>query len=342
MSFTVTIIVLGVLIALHELGHMVVARNLGMTVLRYSIGFFYAIFSWRSKRSGVIYQVGVLPLGGFVQIKGMNPFEKGAAEDADSYQNKPVWRRALVIVAGPFANLFLAWALFFGLYATTGVPRYVNKAAVGAVAAERPAAEAGLMTGDVIETLNGEPLTTWKDLVSRLEANPGKALSLEVKRGEERLWVMVTPENRGSVGKIGIGPPTVEELVPLHLAALGAAERCIELVGSSLSALGRLITGKSEDGEVGGVVKVVQQAAHAFDTGMREFLAFMAYISLMLFLFNLLPMPALDGGRAMFLLYEAVTRRRVHPKVDVWVNTVGFFLLIGLLILTVVKDVWKF
>ena len=339
MSVLVSIIAVGILIALHEIGHFAAARRVGMKVLRYSIGFFKPLFSWQSKKSGVIYQVGAVPLGGFVQIKGMNPFEKGADEDPDAYINKPVWRRAVVLVAGPGANLLIAWALLFGLYATTGIPQYVDQSGVGTVFPGTPAEKAGLETGDIIEKLNGEPLKTWHDLVSRLQVNPGKEVTLDIRRGMKRLKVKAIPNDVEGVGKLGIGQPQIEVSLPVHVAAIGAFKKCFIVVGDSLASLGKLVTGKSEDVEAIGPVGIVKMAAITFETGFREFLALVAYLSLMLFLFNLLPLPALDGGRGAFLIYEAIAKRRVNPKVDVVVNSAGFFLLVGLLLFITIREV---
>jgi regulator of sigma E protease len=341
MSILVAIIAVGVLIALHEVGHFAAARRVGMKVLRYSIGFFKPLFSWQSKKSGVVYQVGAVPLGGFVQIAGMNPFEQGAEEDPDAYINKPVWKRAIVLVAGPGANLLIAWLLLFGLYATSGIPQYVDKSGVGTVFPDTPAEKAGLKTGDIIEKLNGEALTTWDDLVSRLRDHPNKQVTLQIRRAgvEERLFIRVIPTDVDGVGKIGIGQPQIEVSLPVHVAALGALKKCFIVVGGSLSSLAGLVTGGGEDVEAIGPVGIVKMAANTFETGIREFLALVAYLSLMLFMFNLLPLPALDGGRGVFLLYEAVARRRVNPRVDVLVNSAGFILLVGLLIFITIKEV---
>ena len=122
MSWIVIIIALGILIALHELGHYGLARLLGMKVMKYSIGFFKPIFSWTSAKSDITYQIGAIPLGGFVQIKGMNPFEEGAFEAPDSYQMQSTWKRGLVIIAGPVANLLIAWVILFTLVAGVGFP----------------------------------------------------------------------------------------------------------------------------------------------------------------------------------------------------------------------------
>lgn len=340
MNNLVAILGVGLLIALHELGHFTAARKMGMRVLRFSVGFFKTIWSWTSKRSGTIYQIGVVPLGGFVQIAGMNPFDEEAKNDPNAYLNKPIWRRALVLIAGPGANLLIAWLMLFILYATTGNPQHVDQSGVGIVMPESPASKAGLESGDQILSVNGEKVVTWGDLTSRLQKHPDQPIQLEIKREETKFLTTVIPKSVNGVGKIGIGQPLEEVSLPVHTAAVAAALECYQVVEGSLVSIGKLVTNNAGDVQAGGPVEIVRQAAISLDSGIKAFFAFLSYLSLMLFIFNLLPLPALDGGRGVFLLYEAVARRRVPPKVDVWINTAGFFLLIGLLLLLTVRDIF--
>ncbi len=337
-STIVAVFALGVLIALHEAGHFFVARRMGMKVLKYSIGFMTPIAKWTSRKTGIDYQIGILPLGGFVQIKGMNPFEEGAYEDADSYMVKPAWRRGMVILAGPVSNLLIAWVMLFALF-MVGNPQAVDEARIGFTVSGEPAERAGLEAGDRVLSIDGERIETWGELAGAMHENPGNRLTLEVRRGKERVFVQVTPKEQGGIGLIGIGQPTERISLPFHQAAVAAAVRCYELTAGTLGGLYGAITGTVKGVQTVGPVGIVEMASSALQRGVTVFLALMAYLSLMLFLFNLLPLPALDGGRAAFLLYEMVTRRRVSPKVDAAVNTIGFLLLIGLLILMSVKDV---
>ena len=340
MSTLVAILGVGLLIALHELGHFTAARQMGMRVLRFSVGFFKTLWSWTSKKSGTVYQIGMLPLGGFVQIAGMNPFEKEAMSDPDAYLNKPIWRRAVVLIAGPGANLVIAWLILFVLFATSGNPQAVDQSGVGRVLPDTPAAQAGLEAKDRILSVNGEKTVTWTDLTSRLQKHPDEPVRLEVKREETTFLVTVTPKSYNGIGRIGIMQPEEEVTLPVHTAAIAAGIKCYQVVVGSLAAMVKLVTGNAGNVKAGGPVEIVRQAAISLDSGLQSFFAFLSYLSLMLFVFNLLPLPALDGGRGVFLLYEAVARRRVPPKLDVWVNTVGFFLLVGLLLLFTVRDIF--
>lgn len=340
MNIVISIFAIGLLIALHELGHMWAARVMGMRVLRYSVGLLHAVWSWTSKRSGTVYQLGVLPLGGFVQIKGMDPYEEGAYSDQDSYMVKAAWRRLVVLLAGPFFNLAVAFFLLIGLYVAgheepTQLPR------IGAVTPGGPAEAAGLKTGDLVLAVSGRPIETWEQLAAFLHDNPGNRCELTVQMNGERRQVSVTPEDKGGVGLIGIGPDFDLVELPLGRAVGAAAMRCAQLTIGTLVGMAQLVSGRAKGVETSGIVGIVDMARSALDLGVRRFLDFVAYLSLVLFLFNLLPLPALDGGRGAFLLFEMVARRRVPAKVESVVNTVGFFLLIGLMLLFTGQDILR-
>ncbi len=339
MNIIIAIIAVGLLIALHEAGHFALARGTGMKVLKYSIGFFFPLLSWRSHKTGTVYQVGALPLGGFVQVKGMNPFEEDAFEDPESYQNKSSWRRILVIVAGPLFNLLIAWLVFFFLY-LVGQPERINEPVIGTVVPDNPAAGAGMQEGDRVVAVNGEPVTTWTELASRINARPEEQIALEVQRDKGQFTLEVTPKNKGGVGLIGIGPATEEVVLPPGAAMLAAGTKCADLISGTLSAIGALISGTNSNMQAVGPVGIIRIAASTLESGVREFLALVAYLSVMFFLFNLLPVPALDGGRLLFLLLEVVFRRRINPKFDAVINTIGLFLLLGLFLIITIKELF--
>ena len=339
-SWIVIIISLGFLVAFHEFGHYGIARLLGMKVVKYSIGFFKPIFSWTSQKTGTIYQIGALPLGGFVQVKGMNPFEEGAFTDSDSYQMFSPWKRSLVIVAGPIANLLIAWLVVFALKGISGYPEELNEAGVGKLVPEAPAEQVGLETGDRILSINDVKVTTFDDVVEQIGKNGGKKTALLIQRDGRRFPVTITPEDQGGVGKIGVYPPTRTVRVPMGEAARFATLKCIQVLGDTLGALWGMITRTRDDVQASGPPKILKEAKVQFDYGPTYFLSFMSFISLMLFLFNLLPVPALDGGRTVFLLYEVITRKRVNKKFDAMVNTAFFFLLVTLLVIISVKEIF--
>jgi len=338
MSIAISIITLGLLIAFHELGHYAAARAVGMRVLRYSIGFFKPILSWTSKKTGITYQVGALPLGGFVQIKGMNPFEEGAFEHADSYQTQAAWKRAAVIAAGPIANFALAFVALWALFAIGG-PMEVDEAKVGAVLRDGPAARAGLEMGDRVVEFDGVAISTWQELSQRLHENPGKRVELLVERGGTERTVAVTPELKNGVGLIGIGQPSTVVRLPVHEAAGAALGQCTGWISMTFAGFKALLTEEESGMSPVGPIGIVKMAASSLDVGVAHYVVFAAYLNVMLFLFNLVPFPALDGGRCLVLLGEAITRRRINRTVDAYVNTAGFFLVLGLIVVITFKEI---
>ncbi|MDD5309366.1 MAG: M50 family metallopeptidase [Deltaproteobacteria bacterium] len=339
MNVLVAIFALGTLVALHEAGHFLAARALGMTVLRFSVGFGRAVAAYTSKRTGITYQLGVVPLGGFVQVKGMNPFEEGAAEDPRSFRNRPAWRRALVVAAGPAANVVVAWAVIFGLY-LKGQPIVLDEPRIGQVTVNGPADRAGIEPGDTVVTLDGDTVSSWADVVTRIHARPGKEIALELMRDGKTRTAKVKAANVRNKGLIGVGPTTrLVRLGPLD-AAREAALRCVDVTAGTVRALAGLFSGAPSDVEPVGPVRIVSIAADTLRTGATTFFALVSYLSLMLFMFNLFPVPALDGGRLAFLFAELVARRPLNRKFEAWANLGGFALVMGLLVVVTVKEVF--
>jgi regulator of sigma E protease len=338
MNIIIVIFFLGILVVLHEAGHFFMARVLGMKVIKYSIGFFKPIFTWQSPKTDIIYQIGAVPLGGFVQVKGMDPFEEGAYTDSDSYQMKSPFKRGLVIVAGPVANLVTAWLILFFIVTFSGLQNIVDKSVVGVVVKDGPAYKAGLQKDDVVLTLNGKEMKTWESLANALHENPGKPVTLLIKRGERLKNVTVTPDDVDGQGLIGINAPTENVSLPPLKGAVFATIKIKGVLKDTLTGLFELVTGKAQNVQAVGPPGIVKMASSQLETGMASFLAFISYISLMLFLFNLLPIPALDGGRSVFLLYEIISRKRVNKRVDATLNTVFFFLLMGFVLFISIKE----
>jgi regulator of sigma E protease len=332
------IVALGLLIAFHELGHLLAARLFKIRVLRYSIGFGPAILSFR--RGGIEWVLGALPLGGYVQVYGMNPHEGPQVKtDPASFAAKPAWKRMVVLAAGSFGNYLLALGLLVGLYmAGTHVPVHLT---VGTVEPGSEAARAQLRPGDLIAQVDGRPLRRWMELATNVAESAERPLVLEVHRGEERLQVTVVPrkDSRGA-GRIGVAQQYVFREHRWDEALPAAFDYTNRLFTEGLAMLGRLLRG-SPGVELASPVLIVKAASDAASSGWDAFLRVMVSISVALALFNLLPIPALDGGRLLFVAIEAVTGRPVNPKVETLLHTAGFFLLIALIIHVAFGDVRK-
>jgi regulator of sigma E protease len=344
MAYLFAILGLSVLIVVHELGHMWIARLSGMRVHTFSVGFGPALLRWRGRRT--TYQLALVPLGGYVQIAGMNPAEPIAPDDPGSYSNKSALARVATIAAGPITNYVLASLVMVMVMLTWGAPRWEHL--VGEVVKSSPAARAGMKAGDRIEAIEGKPTPGVGDILDAIAASEGRKLSVQVLRDGKSRLVTVAPEPRkkGKGYRIGIGfrrRLAFSEIGAGDALAKGLyypiyeSRRALSALGQVLSKLAR---GDISDArQVGGPVEIVHQLSLSFRESTVVALIFLAMLSAYLGLFNLLPVPALDGGRLLFLFSAILLRRKVNQRFEQAVHTVGFLLLVGILMLVTYCDV---
>jgi regulator of sigma E protease len=332
------VLAVALLILIHEIGHFAVARLFGMRVKRFSIGFFKPLIEWRPRGGETVYSIGAVPLGGYVAIDGLGPEDEVDPEDRRSYANQPAVARLAMIVAGPLAN-FLAAAVVYVVLFNVGFPAPVSTPHVGGVADGRPARAAGLRPGDLITTVAGEPVETWNEMAREVRRHRGTQIPLDVRRGAETVRLLVTPDPRSGI--IGVTPATrLERTRPLESVGAGIATAALSTAGMALL-IWHMATGERSTEDVSGPVGIVQIIIDAWREGWRAILALVAQLSISLCIFNFLPIPALDGGRVVFLAIEAVSRRRVNRTVEGYVHAAGFLLLIGLLLLVTYRDILK-
>ncbi|HEY2902805.1 MAG TPA: M50 family metallopeptidase [Polyangia bacterium] len=339
MTILVAILGLGLLIVLHEGGHFVVARLCGMKVERFSIGFGPTLIGF--KRGGTLFQIAPIPLGGFVQITGMNPQEEVDPNDPYVYPNRPTWMRFATIVAGPAANYLTAILLMLGILLTFGTLANTKTQKVLEPVAGKPAALVGMAAGDVLVEANGRPISADAPVSDVINGGHGAPVTIKVLRDGQPLSFTVTPEKQSSgVYQIGIQIGPVNTRVPVSFGT-ALKEAVVYPYYTSLGILGGLydmIRGRVH-ADLSGPIGITKQIAKAVKRGPDEFMGIIALLSTYLGLFNLLPFPALDGGRALFLAIESITRRRVNPRIEATVHTVGLVFLLGVLLLVSVKDV---
>lgn len=338
MSIVLAIVGLGLLIVLHEGGHFLVARLCGMRVERFSIGFGPTLIGF--KRGGTTFQIAPIPLGGFVQITGLNPGEEFDHADPYVYPNRPRWMRLATILAGPAANYATAFVLMLVVLLTFGMPSKTQK--ITEPVAGKPAAAAGLLAGDVLVEANGHAVSADAPIADVIRAGQGAPVAVKVLRHGQPLTFVVTPEHLASGAyQIGIQIGPVDERS--HVAFPAALKEAIVYpYYTSIGILGGLydIVRGRVHADLSGPIGITRQIAKAADRGAVDFLGMIIMLSVYLGLFNLLPLPALDGGRALFLAIESVMRRRVNPRIEAAVHTVGFVLLVGVLIIVSFKDVF--
>jgi regulator of sigma E protease len=326
----VVILAFGALVIVHELGHFLLARSCRMRVERFSVGFGPVLL--RRRRRDVEWVLSAVPFGGYVKIAGMAPGEEIEDGDLGAYANQPAWRRFLVILAGPAMNYVFAVLIAAAMLASLGFREPDPSPVVGEVLAGAAAQRAGLRQGDRILAVDGRPVTTWEALVGEIVAHPGTATRLSIQRGEgPPLEIVATPEAVGGRGRLGIGQSA-------RIVRAGAADSFVagvhvtnQRAGEILSGLGQMVTGRQR-AELRGPLGIAQEMVRSARAGAAPFITIVWFISIALALFNLLPLPALDGGRLVFLVYEIVTRRRVNQRVENIVHLAGFVALFGLLV----------
>lgn len=357
MYWVLAIAALGFLIVVHEAGHFVVARLCGMRVERFSIGFGPGLLKYTSRRSGTIFQLAPIPFGGFVEIRGMNLAEDVAPEDAAAYPNRPAWQRFATIFAGPGTNYLSAVFLAFGLYTCHGVDGPQQWYGVGAT---NPGydAEAKLRAHDRIVAIDGKPIyfaapnAPPEKLRDRVNASGAGRVTLTIRRDGQTLEVPIdlkpgvekdgTPilDAKGKpVLLLGIVPEIQTEQVPVGLldAAAGALRYPVDQTVAIARGLYGIVTG-AEKADVGGAPRIVEEFKKAFQLGWATGVKLLMLLSVYLGLINLFPLPALDGGRLVFLGYELVTRRRANPKIEATVHMAGIMVLGVVMILVTLHD----
>lgn len=331
LAIVAAVLAVSLLIVVHEAGHYLAARRFGMRVERFSIGFGPVIFSFR--RGDTEFAVSALPLGGYVKISGMAPGEAGDTADRGLFANQAAWRRFIVILAGPAMNYLTAILVAWGLLATLGLRTPDPSARIGAPVPGMPAEAAGLRSGDLIAAVAGKPVGSWLELVTELQRHPGESIVLDVVRGEgsaaERLALRITPKDDGGVGRVGVPQATALVRKGVGEALAEGFARTNTNAALQLRAFGSIFSTKQR---VEGPVGIARELVRGARAGVEPFLGLVWTISVVLAILNLLPVPALDGGRLVFLGYEIVTRRRVNERVEHLLHLAGFLLLVGLIL----------
>ena len=353
LTIIIFIIVLSLLVFVHELGHFLTARRLGVAVEEFGFGFPPRIFG--VKRGGTMYSINWIPLGGFVKIKGENGDD--ASED-DSFASKPLLWRIAVILAGVTMNVILAFVLFTAGY-MIGVPQSIDTVPAGAIVsnetvrvgqvlADSPAAKAGILPGDIVVTGNGTAAGS-ADVLRQAIRNGSGELDLMVKRDQVVKDVKITPETLKETGARGIGVELIDVgtiRFPWYLAPLKGAETTLVATWSIISAFWDLIVGifagHGLSADVSGPVGIAVITGQAVKIGFMYLVEFTALLSLNLAVINAIPFPALDGGRFLFLIIEALRGRAVSRKIEGIAHQVGFALLMLMILAVTYRDLVRY
>ena len=350
------LVALTILVFFHELGHFWVARLAKVRVEVFSVGFGAELFGWNDK-AGTRWKIGVIPLGGYVKMFGQSDLPGDEDEDqppltnkekAVSFQHKTLAQRTAIVAAGPIANFLLSVVLIACLMATFGAAR--PYAGVGEMMPGSAAAEAGFKAGDRIVSIDGEAVEWFSDLVRIVSVQPEMLLKIKVRRGDDEFVLTATPKRHQQLGAEGktveIGLLGVrydpqqmhyERQNPLMAVWLGI-QQTASLTEKTLSFLGQVISGRQGTEGIGGPLRIVQYAGITFQSGIENFILFLAVLSINLGLINLFPIPILDGGHLLFFAVEAIRGRPLGPQAQEYGFRFGLILVLILMVFVTWND----
>lgn len=343
MIILIVIISLAVLIFVHELGHFLAAKFFGVKVEEFGIGFPPRLFS--KKIGETRYSFNALPLGGFVRIYGENSAER----EERSFSTQSIWRRSVIILAGIFMNILLGWAVL-SLVFMLGSPQHLM---IADVASQSPAQEAGLLQGDVVlkvsyqDYLLEDPIKS-DEFIDLINVAPGALFTLELQRGDDIVETSVRgrlrpPEGQGSLGValVEIGLPAQSFFQSLWHSVVTTISALQAIVIGFVTFFTSLFVSLEALETIMGPVGIFNFASQAGSLGLVYLLQLMALISLNLAVLNLIPFPALDGGRFLFLLIEKLKGSPISTQVQVVINSLGFVVLILLLVMVTINDIGR-
>jgi regulator of sigma E protease len=341
-SFISFVIVIGICVLVHEYGHYITARLLGVQVHEFALGMGPVIKQIRQqKETRMLWSWRLFPVGGFCRLAGMGEeSEDETVLPGRGFNEQPAWKRFFILLDGSLSNVVLALILTAAFLYGHGVLN-MNDTEIGTLMEGFPAQQAGFQEGDRIVEVNGKPVFEWREMSNSLREAAGQGLvTFTVEREGRRLEIETDiPFNREHGNPmLGITPALARYTA---LEAMGnAAGYTLDMTRLMLTGIWDWITQKQEV-DVTGPIGIASMSGRAMREGAWSFVTFLALISLNLGLLNLLPFPALDGGRIIFVLLEMVFRRRLPEKVENWIHTAGFVLLISLMVFITWQDIYK-
>lgn len=373
LTIIIFLVLLSVLVLAHEWGHFFTARKFGVGAEEFGLGFPPRLFGWYRNMKGkgvfffgnkeihdakdTIYSFNVIPIGGFVKIKGENGENK---TDTSSFGNKSILKRAIILSAGVIMNIVLAAVIIIACL-MFGLPQALDDAAlpknamirdrkvqIMQIMPDSPAEQAGLKLGDAIVSIDNQEFSSYNSVKGYVADKAGQSLNYTIKRGEESLEKTITPQVMESTGKAGIGIAIAETGVvryPWYLAIIEGLKLTgillWAIIAGLASLLAQLFAGKSVASQVTGPIGIATLTGQMAELGFAYLAQFAALLSLNLAVINFLPFPALDGGRVLFLIIEKIKGSPIKQRTEAIIHNLGFFLLILLIVIVTFKDIIK-
>jgi len=341
------ILVFGLMVMVHELGHFLVAKRSGIKILEFAFGIGPKVFGIKGKET--LYSIRIFPLGGFVRFLSAEEIED---DDDDvisrqellsrSFESKSIWKKMSVIVAGPLMNFILGAVLFIMVFAWFGVPVASSDNIIGSTMENKPASLAGLAAGDRILAVNGITTPDWTAVTEQIHSRPGEKVSFKIEKAQTKQVVTmdITPEYDPQSGRglIGITPNVVNQKVSVLKSAQYGLQQTVQFTQMIVTYIVQMITGKIPV-ELSGPVAVAQVIGEGARQGLSNLLSLTGILSIQFGILNLLPIPALDGGQLAVLSYEGIRRKPINAEKKGWIQLTGFVLLMALMIAVTYKDI---
>jgi regulator of sigma E protease len=337
------IVVFAVVTLAHEIGHFIFSRRAGIKVLEFGLGFGPRLYG--VMKNGTLYTLNLFPIAGFIRIAGTNPEEEMNDDKytpEESYLGKTPKQKFLSIFGGPAFNILLAFIIFYVMFVFTGVPKDISNE-ISTVVPSSVAAKAGIKPGDRIIAISGKKISVMTDAVDQIHKSPGKTLVLTIERKGETLKVKAAPQlnKRLNIGLMGFSlKPIYVRTNPL-LALYESLKQVFATSAVILYTLFLLIIGKVSILDLAGPVGIAQFTGQVAGEGFAPLLSFTAFLSINLGLINLLPIPALDGGRLVFIVIEWVRKKAVNIELENKIHQVGLTLLLALMAVLTVNDIFR-
>jgi len=343
------IFVLGLLIFVHELGHFMLAKASGIRVETFSLGFPPKMIGFR--KGDTEYCISWIPLGGYVKMAGEKPEESEVRGEPWEFMSKPVWKRMLVILAGPAMNYILTIVILFGIYFFKGEPVIdETRALIGQVLKDNPAKSAGLLPKDVIIGVDDSTVTSFQSMYDIVTKRPGESAKLTWLRGADTITAIVqirsdtTMNDKGDIvvlGKIGVGQDVTYKPMGFFPSLNQGFIMTNIYAGTIFKFLKDVVTGSVSTKLIGGPLFIAQAVGEAAKTGFVEVLLLAAILSVNLGVVNMIPIPVLDGGQALFLIIEKIKGRPLSMRARSIAQQIGFVFLILLIIFVTKNDIWR-
>lgn len=341
------VIVIGVLVFVHELGHFLVARLCGVGVEVFSLGFGPKLL--KLQRGRTQYCISAIPLGGYVKMTGEEPGATlSEADRAVSFSHKSLGRKSLIVAAGPFFNFFLAVLIYFVFYATSGT--YTFAPVAGGVVEGSPAQLAGVQVGDIVREIDGEKIHSFNDIQRIISEGEGKPVMLLIQRGDRFMDFSVTPvlsDRKDALGEFRhvLGIQSNKDVIHKDLSLFEAFWTSLKstyfVIEMTFKALGKMLDASFAKENLGGPLVIAKMAGEQARAGLGSLIEFIALLSINLGIINLFPIPVLDGGHLLFFGIEAVMGRPVSQKLREKLFQVGAAVLVTLMVFIIYNDIAK-